>query len=400
MAKRLAGDWISTYLDYTDNTEPQVSFHTWTAISVIAAALQRRVWMQWGHLKIFPNLYIVLCGTSGRARKGTAMGLGKNILRQQKGVILAAESVTREALIRIMKGASSTFIDPYTNTPMLQCPVTVFSEELAVFLGQADLKFLSNLTDWYDSDEQWSYETKGGGKEQIDGVCVNILGATAPEWLQSILPQEAIGGGFTSRIIFIVEERKRKTVVNPTLGVRELELRKKLISDLEQIMLLNGHIEFTPEAETIYEHWYENEDSKIARGQPPISDIRFSGYNERRPTHIKKLGVIMSASRGNSMLVDADDFGRAQKLMEAAEVNMVKAFGGLGDSKYGQITDKLYSYIKIQKTVTRSALLSQFYRDVDPETLDIVFKTLEYMKVVKVSIAGDGSEVTYKYVGD
>ena len=155
MAKRLAGDWLSTYLAYTENTEPPNSYHVWTAISVIASALQRKVWLNWGHESIYPNMYIVLIGPSGRCRKGTAMNIGKRLLVAIKDVTITAESVTREALIRLMKGAINNMTDPrHPSRITVHCSITVISEELAVFLGQNDVRFLSNLTDWYDSRDK------------------------------------------------------------------------------------------------------------------------------------------------------------------------------------------------------------------------------------------------------
>lgn len=400
MAVRAAGDWLSSYLEYTDNTEPPTSYHVWSGISTIAGVLQRKVWMEWGHECIYPNMYIVLIGPSGRCRKGTAMNISKHLLKQIKEITVSSESITREALIRVMKNASSTMTDPQNpSISKLHCSITVFSEELSVFLGQNDLRFLSTLTDWYDSRDRWSYETKGTGKDSIEGVCVNLLGGTAPDWLQSILPEEAIGGGFTSRIIFIVEERKRKTIANPILTPKEDRIRGSLIRDLEQIMLLKGKMIFTPQAQEMYENWYEEQDINTGRGVLPINDPRFAGYCERRPTHIKKLSMIISASRGNDMVITEDDFDRAQDILLGAEKKMMLAFGGLGASKYGQITEKILRFISGRGKIKRSQLMILFYRDVDPETLLIVETTLQQMKVLKVTLIPQESDAVYEYIG-
>lgn len=400
MAKRKAGDWLSTYLDYTENTEPPLSYHIWTGLSTIASALQRKVWIDWGHETIYPNMYIVLIGPSGRCRKGTAMNIGKALLREIKDVKITSESITREALIRLMKGSVANMSDPKNPSIIhMHCSITVFSEELSVFLGQNDIRFLSNLTDWYDSRDRWTYETKGAGKDSIEGVCVNMLGATAPDWLQSILPEEAIGGGFTSRIIFIVEERKGKTISNPSLSSEEYRMRERLLYDLEQIVLLKGSMAFTPEAQEMYENWYEEQDVQASRGNHPIDDPRFAGYCERRPTHVKKLSMILSASRSNSMLIDVTDFERALELLRAAEAKMARTFGGLGSSQYGVITEKVLRYIEAHGRVSRSDLLKQLYRDIDPETLGIIETTLQHMHVIKLIHKPVENETIYEFIG-
>src|SRR5687767_6761146 len=113
MSKRRLSDWISAYLEYADDTEPPLSYHTWIGLSTIASALQRRVFLRWGYDTIFPNLYVVLIGPSGRCRKGTAMRLGYNILKEVQ-VKIASESIIREALIRNMKNSVANFTDPQT----------------------------------------------------------------------------------------------------------------------------------------------------------------------------------------------------------------------------------------------------------------------------------------------
>src|SRR3990172_8667103 len=331
MAIREAGDWLSSYLEYTDNTEPPASYHLWTGISVISGVLQRKVWMEGGHELIYPNMYVVLIGPSGRCRKGTAMNIGKGLLKTIKEVTLTSESITREALIRVMKNASSTMIDPSNpSITKLHCSVTVLSEELSVFLGQNDLKFLSNLTDWYDCKDRWAYDTIGRGRDFINGVCFNFCAATAPDWLQSILPQEAIGGGYTSRNIYICEEVKGQTSPKHTLSATQVRLREMLVNDLGRINTLAGEYKFTPDGEKAYVDWYTIYDKALARGEYPVEDPRFAYYAERRATHIRKLMMILSAARGDTMKMTSQDFDRANKLLKAAELKMHRTFGGLG----------------------------------------------------------------------
>jgi hypothetical protein len=183
-------------------------------LSVIAGALQRRIYLKWGLGQvIFPNLYVVLIGPSGRTRKGVSIGIAKDFLKSVPGLTVAPESSSgRQAMILAMKRASINFKDPTDGKIKFHCSITAFSEELSVFLGQGDIAYLSNLTDWYDSKDDWEYETVGRGKDSLQGLCLNLMGATAPDWIQSMIPPEAVGGGFTSRVIFIVEEHKKQTV--------------------------------------------------------------------------------------------------------------------------------------------------------------------------------------------
>ena len=397
MSSRELADWIEAYLAYAEDTEPPKSFHIWTAASCIAGALQRKVYMKWGYDTIYPNMYVILVGPSGRARKGTAMNIGKDLMTGT-GVSMTAESITREALIRDMKDAASSFTNATNGRVYFHCSLTVMSGELSVFLGQNDVKFLADLTDWYDSMDTWTYRTKGAGTDKIQGVCFNLLGATAPDWLQSILPQEAIGGGFTSRIIFIVEEDKGKTVAKPVVTEEMADLRSALKRDLERIATLSGEMKFSSDAEEFYINWYEQHEKAIAAGKPSIDDPRFSGYLDRRATHLRKLSIILSACRLNKLTIELQDIERADKVLRQAEINMPKVFGGLGESLYSRITEKVLTYIKSRRKVSRSELMRKFYRDMDPQTLDIVESTMTQMKMVRVVRSTTTGDTIYEYI--
>jgi hypothetical protein len=326
------------------------------------------------------------------------MGMGKRII-QGTQVNVVAESIIREALIRRMAESADNFVDPDSGKTIVHCSLYVMSGELSVFLGQDNIKFLADLTDWYDSLDKWEYETKNSGKDYIAGVCLNLLGATAADWLQSIIPQEAIGGGFTSRIIFVVEENKRKTIPLPTITPRAAELFDALRADLERIMVLSGKFELAPEAQEIYANWYQEQDIKARKGIFPISDPRLASYCERRATHVRKLSMLFSASRGDDLTINTGDFQRALKVLEAAEKKMPRVFGGLGQARYAQVTEKIITFLARNKTTKRSTLLGNFYRDIDSEALVVIESTLEKMGYIKISINPISNEATYTYCG-
>ena len=399
MAKRKLNDWISGYLEYADESEPPLSYHTWVSISLIAGVLQRRTFFTWGYEIIYPNMYIVLIGPSGKCRKGTAMRMGYEIVKDV-GIKIISEDITREAMIRNMKNSVENYLDPKDKKIRFHSSLSCFSEELSVFLGQNDIRFLSTLTNWYDSADKWTYETKGSGTDTIQGLCFNLLGATASDWLVSILPQEAIGGGFTSRVIFVVEEEKRKTLPKPIFNSRIHRLMQALKADLETIKTLNGPFVFTPETEELYINWYEEQDINNRKGNSAISDPRFAGYCERRATHLRKLCMIFSVSRGSDMVVLPDDFTRAYNTMVAVEVKMPRVFGGLGMARYSQITEKILTFLSRRRgRVSRSELMLNFYRDMDMETLEIIERTLEAMKVIKLELETESREMYYTYTG-
>ena len=240
--ERRCKDWITSFLDYTENSEPPELYRLWTGISCIAACLQRKVYLSWEG-KIFPNLYVVLVGPSG-CRKGTAMRPGRSLL-DEVGAKLSAEAVTREALIRRIK-RSGEFAGGVEDINM-HSSLTIFSEELTVFLGYSNVLLMSHLCNWFDCQDEWTYETKNQGTDNIRNIWVNMIGATTPSLLQSTLPQDAVGGGLTSRIIFVYEDEPGKIVPAPFLTEHEQDLREDLANDLTYMLAQKGEMKYTKE---------------------------------------------------------------------------------------------------------------------------------------------------------
>lgn len=395
---RYLTDWLSAYLDFTKDTEPPLSYHTWAGISVLASTLQRRCLLQWGHHPIFPNMYIAIIGPSGQTRKGETLSLARPFL-EHVGIPIVANRVTNERLFRYVGETLSNFKGP-NGQIMTQCAATIFSPEMHVFLGVKNTDLLSALTDWYDCAQRWEYDTKHQGKDEIVGLCINMLAATAPDWISSMFPQEAIGGGFTSRTIIVYEGTKGRIVADPNSEefAPDKELEAKLRHDLEQIKLITGEFYMTPEALETYKEWYINQEEKIKRGVFPVMDPKFAGYCSRRATHVKKLAMVLSASRSDDCVIELQDFEKARKILRLAETKMRRAFGGVGRARFADITEGVLDFIQGRRSVLRSEILRRFYRDVDAYSMEQIERVLERMKVVRVSHLVNEDDARYTYV--
>ena len=292
----------------------------------------------------------------------------------------------------------SFFLHPKTRKRVPQCASTHVVPELATFLGRKNIDLLAWLTDWYDCKSPWINDTKTAGVDKIDGMCYNFLGATAPDWLDEMLPQEAVGGGFTSRCILVCEDRKRKLVIDPRPSKEELEIRKSLISDLRQVRLISGPMTVTEEAYVAYEAWYRKQEANIIDGAPPILDPRFQGYISRRQIHCWKLSMVMSISRGESMVIELPDFLRAVALLEATERKMPYAFRGYGRARYSRALDLVLRYLDERGQAKHSELLRIHRFDLDAYTLDIVIDNLLKMHVISKVRDSRIGDTTYTYL--
>ena len=372
---RHCSDWIDAYLKLTANTEPPEIFHRWAAIGCIAACLQRKCVLPHGRLRFYPNLYIVLIAPPGRARKGTALEPVMQFLEEPRlNVRMASEALTREQLISELFNCEAV----YTRSDGLlytHASLTILNSELTVFLGYNNPQQIKEITDWYDCKRHWSYRTKNSGSFPVTNVWVNILGATTPDDIRASLPPTAIGGGLTSRIIFIYAGAKRGVVTDPDTTPEELALETCLLFDLEQIAAIEGEYRKTEEFRELWRDWYPVNDAN-----PPFSDAIFAGYCDRRPEKVMKLSMIMSASRSNDLVVTGSDLLRAVAILEEAEVNMPLALSGIGTGKHADVLSRLMAEISLVGECPLDHIMWKFRNDVTKWELERLISSLQAMQ--------------------
>ena len=374
-------DWIDGFMLFTEESEPPILFRKWTAISTIASALQRKCCVEIGiSLTFYPNFYIVLVGPSATG-KGTAMKYAYDIIEQIPAIRLSSQATSLQALIRRMKNTNLTDIDMVTGEQFYHASLSVFSNEFTVFLGYHNRELITALCDWYDCHNRWSYDTIKRDKEEVIGVWVNLLAGTTPDNIQSSLPMEAIGGGLTSRIIFVNEEKKSKLVIFPTTTPREFQLQQHLTHDLEQVTLMAGKFEFTEDAMEFYSDWCH-----IADANPPFYSPKFDGYCGRRRNHLLSLSMVCSASRTNELIITKDDLERSSILLAEVEIKMGTVFRGIGTSDISSLMNDAIVFIENSSTpdIPMWQFARQFEGNMDKIILDRVMHTLEAAKYVRV----------------
>lgn len=393
--RRRLNDWLSNYIKYTENSESPTSYHTWAGLSCLASALQRKVYLKWLHSTLYPNLYIILVGPSGRARKGEPITVAQKMM-DSLGIPSIGEDNSRESVVRDLRNSLNNFTDSSTGKIMFHCSAYCFIEELAVFTGYQNTDFLATLTNWYDSRDHWRRGTKHQGRDEIDGVCFNLLAATAPDWLPHILPKEAVGGGFTSRVVFIVEERKGKTIASRHgIGV-DHALEEKLKYDLEIISTLSGEFDLDKAADRFYESWYLQHSELCERGDHPFIGTELVNYLSRKQTLLRKLGMILSVSRSNELLISEGDLKRALALLDLAERKMNMVFKGIGRNRYVMETELVLDFMKAYGTISHSQILRMLMRQIDNQTLKQVMEGLNSMGLVESTRDKETGDIKYK----
>jgi hypothetical protein len=360
-----SGNWIDTYLKYVHDQESPVEFHRWVALTVIGTALGRKVLIPRIKYKIFPNLYVILVAGSAMCRKSSALQIGRDLLKNSaEPPTIFAQKLTTEALIQTMH---ETYQTTKNSTGV------IFASELSVFLGSDGIRsgIIPALTELYDSPDDWTYQTRSRGRESMQNVFLTLLGASTKSWLRTSIPQDAIGGGFTSRVLFVCENAPSKLTLFENLSnlPETQKLRSMLINDINHISQLKGTVQFTGEAIKISEEWYKNEAFQMR-------DEKTEGYFGRKHDTMFKLATIISTMENDSLIIEAHHIKAALQLLAHNERNLLDVLETVGSSSFGGVTDKVLGIIKRFKEIDRSSLLKKCWRFANATEMNDIMKIL------------------------
>ena len=336
-------DWIIEYLDYSKFSEAPRHMHFWAGVSAIAGALRRKVWIDQAYFRWFPNFYVIFVAPPGIVQKSTTSGIAMNLLRQVQGINFGPDVVTWQALVSCFSEAAEGF--EYGSDIHTMSALTLESSEFGNLLDPSDKDMVDLLVHLWDGKPgAFKKRTKSSGNDDIENPWINIIACTTPSWIAGNFPEYMIGGGFTSRCLFVYAEEKSKLVAYPYLEVPEdLHQREQLlVEDLRKISALAGAYCLDDSAVRWGKQWYERHFS-----QRPVNldDDRFGGYLARKQTHIHKLAMILAASRSDELVITEEILSLSNTMVTDLEPDMAMVFSKIGKTDASFYADRLVQYV-------------------------------------------------------
>lgn len=353
-------DYLQRYREFVDDTESDKRFHLFCALSAVSVMLGRKVYFDFGHNNLHPNMYILLCGVPS-ARKSSAIAIAADLVRGTGFTKFCPEKSSREKFLSdfsrgfdsmnlFKEAAISKILDTPVNMKpsiadlsnwIIQPEALVTSDvymaisEFCDFIGQNNINFATTLTNLYDNLPNYSERFKNSQSVNIIRPCVNILGALTPEHFVTHVPPELMGQGFMSRTILVFGSAPQRKIAFPKKA--DPQKRAQLVFHLEAVAKLRGEMVFTPDARRavteIYEQYY------------PIPDARFQYYTGRRHTHLIKLCMVVAGLQLRTKMT-LEDVINANTLLVGIEAFMPDALGEYGDGKFATAAQKVLEVLK------------------------------------------------------
>jgi len=318
--KKLAREdsFVGQYLAFSENSETPYAYDFWTALWCISVALGRDIAVDRPSAPVYLNLYCVLVAESGVTRKSTAVRRAVSFIRpmcDERNQLIESK-ITPEKLEFDLALQSIEFGS---------ARASIAIDEMVKFLGKE--KYVETmptlLTDLYDCP---SIRVGGGtllrGSTVLRDVHINFLSASTPSWLLRAVNPDVIEGGFTSRVVFVVSEKPKKTA--PWPDAPNLELKQSLhghLSRVQEEAKRYPTIALSIGAMTKFKSWYKNRELK--------RDPYRASFQSREDSHILRVAALLSVSDG-TWEIQANHIVTAIKVITDTREDGASIFEGTG----------------------------------------------------------------------
>lgn len=371
---RKLSSWVNGFIQYTANTGSPEIFRKWTALSLIAGALERKVWIRTSKGVLYPNMYVVIVGPAG-VGKTVAAGEIPALIDVLEEHHLAPTSVMKAGLIDALRDAERRIVRPSDSPPVHTFnSLYIVANELGVLVPSYDNDFMNVLTDLYDCRFYSERRRTKELKFKIESPQLNMLAATTPAYLNTLMPEGAWDQGFISRVLLIYSGQSEAVDLFTEIP-QDKVLYAALKADLKELGNLFGKISFSKEAVDAFRLWVQHKEEP----RPDHPKLQF--YCARRQAHLLKLCIIASVSTSNDLIVTLDNYAEALDWLLEAEASMPDIFKSMTMGGSTRVMDEVWHYAykrwMVDKKPIPEALLVEFIAQRAPS--NEVLRILENM---------------------
>lgn len=359
-------DWLTEFTRNASWGEAPQHMYFWVGVATIAAALRRRVWLDMGTFDWYPNLYTLLVAPPGVIAKSTTADLGfTRILKKVPGINFGPTTLTWQAIYDAFSEVGVEFEIPGEEETRTEFALAILSSEFGITLNPKDTEMIDQLVHIWDGREMRK-RTRKDGDLIIASPCLNLIACTTPAWIAENVPKYLIGGGLTSRMLFVYADSKAQYIAYPgdTIPPDYKERNEKLIRDLERISNLVGKFTITKEAKDWGKAWYEEFHKNEAK---KIDATILGGYIARKQTLVHKVAMCLSVSLNDSLTITQELLERAVKLVTHLEKEMPLVYSKIGMSPEAAAGEQVVEFLKRYQGSAPYSLLYRYMHKQFPD---------------------------------
>tara|TARA_Y100000310_G_scaffold314035_2_gene363048 strand:- start:8896 stop:10413 length:1518 start_codon:yes stop_codon:yes gene_type:complete len=402
--------WLGKYLLWSQDSEAPLGWHFWCGVAAIGAASRRNFWYNFRAYVFHLNHSLLLIGPSGQG-KNVVINHHMDLLRrankvlEKKGIAedlqiqLFPQMGTPEKFIQKMATKPVTNLDPttaYLNNGIrwTEAVCVLANEEISTLLGKESHKgggqWVKIITAISGGDD-WHNTTICRGDEVLRKPALTFIGGSTADWLKFSVTEELFSGGFMSRCIVLPRDDVRRKASYP--GANDPVMANELSQYLVELAMHKPReIEATPEADELFQAWYDGTARDVGGSSALI------GWESRRKIHIWRLACVLALSE-QRFTVEARDFRKALECIEYEERYLPDILAELSETKESETVNRVLTYLQKQgQWVNRTDLSKACGRWVPySKQMEVVLGTLLERKQIERKIKRQGKKDTQFY---
>jgi hypothetical protein len=287
---------------------------------------------------------------------------------------ILSDRITMEYVLEKLSNGFPRIYSPNGNAPAVgqqgvklgtEAAALLISTELSVFITASQFA-ITCLSDLWDSKEGiYQYGTRGKGEWNINEPIISLMGGSAQNWLVKSIPADAVGGGFTRRVNFVLAT-ERAPQATP---VSQLCDKDALTEDLRHFGTIRGQFKLTPDALTLLKNYYDSCDAN------EFDDEASAVYKASKWANAGKLAEVLSVSRSDDLIISEADLQTAIDKIEEVAANIKIVFRAVGESDLAGASDKVIRFLEARGFASRSEILACNWRHFTAQQLDVVIAT-------------------------
>ena len=425
-----------------DVESPQ-EFIDWSFRWLIAASLQRRVWVSIRGQQLYPNIYLFLVAEPGIG-KGQSLKPAKELLSwhkwhdkslndvdsilaklrqtpchkddltdailssdkqsgasddiQKKNLSLfpvGPDATTYEQLIQDMAASTRCVMhSPDANGRRKMYTHNSFafiSTELSNLIKKGTDSIVNFMLEAYDCSEKYEYRTKHQGKDCVHRVCLNFAGGTTPDYMAKTFDDSLLNEGMSSRSFFIFGYGKRfYKLESAAVTDDQLHSKATLLAHIRKLSQLYGEVKLTPEAWQMLKTWYQD----IYPNYRVNRDQKMVHYYSRKDLHVMKTAMALHFADSTEMTLTTDDIQNALDVLEHAEKSMHLALQVGNRNPLANVSRKITKFFLARGNAPCSfaELLREFFAEVREADLKEIVNYMVSARKLIVKQAPNGLE--------
>lgn len=387
MSERRLKNFFEAYQVYAaDNFIPK-QFNEWGCLSIIAGALERKVWLPWFEEEsYYPNIYVLFASGPGEG-KSVALNRATNLLveinKRSPGCINLMPNQATEAKFLELIGHGRQFAQGTVHT--VQNAVYYRASEASSSLRNIYGEFLACLTDLYDCPKIWSRAVKKDPKPlHLQNVCVNLFAASTIDYLSELVNDKNIMGGFASRLIYvvsrdkpIVQQRFQHGGMDSEHARMRMALREDLIHDLALINKVIGPMHGDAEFGEAWEAWQFEFETKRRK----LDSEKLQSLIVRTNNNMLKVSMLLSMAESDERKLCLRHWNKALELVNEVNKNIPDIFresrASNSDKAGKNLAHAVFHMLVRNKGITRTELKGKLMRrDFNSSAIDQMINSL------------------------